>query len=214
MSRFVLPALILIATPLLLASSMQKRVKPKEAADFPSLITQASQQWNEKHYGSCIASLHEAIALATAERITLIRAALPDAPANWKLIPEKKKSAQSIPGFAALGAVTGNIVERRWKATEGRGNMNATVTADSPLIGMLSTYLTNPALMGENRELIEYGTHKAVLETSMKGARLKLQIIMNGKDIADITVNEMTEEQLFAMWNQDAVDGLASALSL
>ena len=213
MSRFVLPALILLSVPALLAPTVQKRVKEQEAKDFPTLISEATSQWNEKRYGGCIAALQEAVVLATTERVTAIRGALPNPPTGWEQLPDKKNNAQNAAGLAALGAVAGNIVDRKWKATEGRSNLAVSVTADSPLVGMLGGYITNPAMLGEGKELIEYGTHKAILETQKKGSRLKLQIIIAQKHIVDVTANGMTEDELFAMWNQEAVDRLASALN-
>jgi hypothetical protein len=78
---------------------------------------------------------------------------------------------------------------------------------------MLSGYMTNPALLGENKELIEYGSHKAILESQQKNDRRSLQILIDAKHLVDVKTNGITEEQLFAMWDQATVDRLASALS-
>ncbi len=213
MSRFTLPALLVLIVPALLAPTFQTRVKENKAADFPGLLTEASKQWNEQRYGGCIASLQEAVTLATEQRVVKIRAALPTAPATWEQVPDKDQNLQAVQGLAGFGALAGSMIERKWKQTEGRGSINVMVTADSPLVGMLGGYLTNPALLGENKELIEYGKHKAILETNKKGSRLNLQIIVDGKHIVDVKTTELTEDELFAMWNQAAVDKLSSALS-
>lgn len=213
MSRLALTAIVLAAAPLMLASSLQKRAKENKPADFPALIKKATDEWNASKFGTCIATLREATALATQERINVIRGALPQAPAGFEQVPEKKKDLQATAGFAGLGALAGNMVERRWNQTEGRANISVTVTADAPMVGMLSQYMTNPALLGDDKELIEYGRDKAILETQRNGERRHLQIIISEKHMVDVTANGITEEQLFAMWSQETVDRLSSALS-
>ena len=213
MSRFALTAALVLTAPLLLAATYQKRAKENKPADFPTLMKQAGDQWTAKKFGACINSLREATALATQERMTVIKGALPQAPEGWEQVPEKKKDMQATAPFAGLTAAAGTIIERRWNQTEGRGNVSVTVHADAPMVGMLAPMMSNPALLGDGKELIEYNTHKAILETRNDGKRRTLQIIIDEKHLVDVTANGLTEEQLFAMWSQEIVDRLSSAMS-
>ena len=214
MSRFALPALVLCAAPILLAPTFQTRVRPDEPKDFATIMASAKSDWDSEKYGSCLANLQKATLLATEKRAEKIKGALPQAPAGWAMVPEKKQAnAGAIPGMGALTALAGNMIERRWNKEEGSGSVNATVHADSPMVSMMSMMLGNPAMLGEGKELIEYGKHKAILETRKKGENYQLQIVIDEKHLVDVSARGLDEDGLFGMFNQECVDRLSSALS-
>lgn len=215
MTRFALPALVLCAAPVLLAPSFQTRVRPDEPEDFGTIIAAAKSDWDAEKYGACLANLQKATLLATEKRADKIKGALPQAPAGWSMVPEKKKgNAGALPGMGALTAMAGNIIERRWNRDEGAGSVTATVHADSPMVSMLGMVLGNPAMLGEGKELIEYGKHKAILETRKKDEQYQLQIVIDEKHLVDVSARGIDEDGLFGMFDQQCVDRLSSALSL
>jgi len=86
------------------------------------------------------------------------------------------------------------------------------MTTDSPMVQMFNMWIQNPAMLGEGAELIKYGPHAAVLRTQGSG-RLQLQILLLGKHLCDVTSEGLDEDGLFALFDQAAVDRLASVLS-
>jgi hypothetical protein len=208
MKKLFLLALPLIALSFALAPVAQKRVTPKGEADFPSTLDSARAAWEAKDYATCVSSLKDALTLATAERAKTIRAALPAAPQGY----ERQKPANQDQGnamMAAMGMAIGNIVEQVYKQTDSSQRIQVTVTADSPMVGMLGMAFGNPAMLGENSELIEYNEHKAVLKT--EGSRLNLQVLIWDKHVVDVQCPE-DEEFLFRMFDQEAIDKIAAAL--
>jgi hypothetical protein len=69
----------------------------------------------------------------------------------------------------------------------------------------------NPAMLDPNSELIEYDGHKAILKKD--GDQLNLQILVSGKHVLDASLDGGDEKMLFAVFDQAAVDKIASALS-
>ncbi|MCP3915832.1 MAG: hypothetical protein GY711_09770 [bacterium] len=190
----------------------QERVKPKSAADFPKTIEAASKAWTAGHYGRCLDNLRTAIGLVSNKRAEAIRAALPGAPAGFEVVPERKTDATANPYLSGVTAMVGSNVTRKYRETDGRASMNVSVTSDSPMIGMFSTYAANPALLGPDAELIKYGSHTAVLRKEGGGKQHTLQLLIEGKHMCETKLRGRDDEFLLKVWNQAAVDKLAAAL--
>ena len=109
--------------------------------------------------------------------------------------------------MGGLAGAFGNVIEQNYQGTH---RVNVTVTADSPMVQMFSMALSNPALMDKDSELIEYGTHKALLKT--KGDRRELQILLFERHLVNVNAREIDEDALFALFDQRAIDSLAKAL--
>jgi len=206
--------LALILVPLLAASILatpaQKRVKQNTPADFPTLIESAKQTWEAGDYGQCAGRLREALALCMVKRSEAILAVLPAAPEGYVAEADRSmEQAANNPMMGALAASVGNVVIQNYRGPEA---IKVTITADSPLVGMVSMWITNPAMLDENSELIEYGQHTAVLEKTNRDRARKLTILINGAHICEVTYQGAREDFLFELFDQAAVDALAGVL--
>lgn len=214
-SRLIVPALAGFAITALAVAAPQKRVSQDAPKDFPSCLRRAQTAWEQSNWNEAVVALQDGIALATEKRTAVIKEALPKAPAGWKAEPERDQGQQNPFAnrmAAAMAASVGSTIERTYRPEEGRGSVRVTVTADSPLVQMLNMWMANPAMLEPGSELIEYEAHKAVLKTQSGGKRLDLQILIHGKHVCQVVVDGGSEELLFAMFDQKAVDRLAGAL--
>lgn len=189
----------------------QTRAKKAEAKDMPTVLAQAKEHFDAGRYAACMTDLKTCVGLTQKRWTEAIRAAMPAAPEGWtKVEPEEEQedNAQAQAMLASLSIGVGTQVEQIYSKDAQR--VSVTVTADSPMISMMGMMFSNPALLGANKELIEYGSHRAVLDTS-NARRLDLQILISDKHLVQVTCPE-SEDFLFALFDQTAVDGLAAAL--
>jgi hypothetical protein len=186
----------------------QTRAKKEEPKDLPALLTQVQKSWTAADYPACMRDLKTCVSLASQRWIQAIRESLPAAPEGWTRVEPPKEDPQANAMVAALTVGVGTVVEQRY--TRERQRIDVTVNADSPVIGMMSMMFQNPALLGPNKELVEYGTHKAILDTTNK-QQLDLQILISNKHLVQVRCPE-SDEFLFAMFDQAAIDKLAAAL--
>lgn len=211
MPKLVVPAVSLFLLGSVLVPFAQERVKAKGPADFKATLTAAQTHWDAARYGQCIGELQTAIGLVSEKRAEALLAAFPPAPAGWKVLPDKsRESMQQNPFAAMMSTSIGNIIERKYQAEKGGASMSCTLTADSPLAQMFGMWVANPAMLEPGSELIKYGPHNAVLKN--QDGNLNLQILVQGKHVLEIDTRKMTEDELFAVWNQKAVDELAKVL--
>lgn len=209
MSRRSLPLFALLATLVLTSAALQKRVQTAEAEDFPAIMKSASAAWEANDFGACVAHLKKATGLANEKRSEAIRAALPAAPAGWMLEPAKKNPAENAMA-AALGGAIGNVTQANYREEGGRGSISVSIMSDSPMIQMFNMWASNPAMLGENAELIEYEAHRAVLKKESSG--LSLQILIHKKHMCDVKVRGLDEDAMFKMFDQATIDKLAAIL--
>ncbi len=207
----LLPVIVVGAALFTTSAALQKRVQKKGPADFPTTLRAAGEAWESGAYGACVRELKAALGLATERRAQELREAMPPAPEGWQVEPDRSANANQNPFGAMLAVGIGNIVERKYRQKSGRGNVSCTLTADSPLVQMFNMWLANPAMLDANSELIEYGVHKAVLKK--QGSGFNLQILINGAHTCEVNAQGgVSEEQLFAMFDQRVVDRLAKVL--
>jgi len=194
-------------------SAAQVRRGQEKQLDLPATLDAAKTAWNDGRYGRCMARLQDALGLVAAKRAEAIRASLPAAPEGFEIEPERNAAAaQNNPLLAAVTASAGNVVQRKYKESRGSARAEVSVTADSPMVGMMSAWLANPAMLGADGEIVEYGAHKAVLRQKNGGRTLELQILIGGKHMVDVTLTGRDDEFLFGMFDQAAVDRLAAVL--
>ncbi len=188
---------------------VQERASQRKKADFPTTLKAVGESWNAGRYANCLAGLRELTQMATIQRAQTIRAALPE-PAGWKI--EEDKGAQDAlranPILASMTASVGNIIERSYHQDGGKGRMEVTGTIDSPLVSMMSMMFANPAML--DGELITYNQHKAVLKK--EGGGLVLQILIDDKHVIEVRAFGIDDDALFAIFDQAAIDRIATAL--
>ena len=207
-------ALCLIAAAALgfgFAGPLQKRAT-KEAPKFEELHATLAKHWEAGAYGGCTTTLKRMQVLVAKARRGAILRALPT-PAGWTIKEDKSaERAEANPFAAAMMASVGTIIQREYNADEGKGRLKVTVTADSPMVSMLNMWITNPAMLEKGAELIEYNEHRAVLKPTGGDGR-NLLILIDGKHTCEVDARSTTEDQLFAVFDQNAVDALSAALA-
>ncbi|QDV09759.1 hypothetical protein Poly30_53190 [Planctomycetes bacterium Poly30] len=185
-------------------AAAQERVAKKEAKDFPALLTSARAAWDAGQYGKASAELKEASKLVAMKQREGILAAFPAAPEGWTFTPSEVEE-----GAVMLMGMTGLTVEGRY---QGPSNEHAsmTVMVDSPMVQMMSMMFANPAMLGDDAEVIKYGKHQAILQKN-GDKRYDLQLLI-GNDFIQVESREMTDEALLGLCNQAMVDKLEAAM--
>lgn len=193
------------------AGPFQTRVT-KEAPKFADLHAALATQWEAKSFGSCTETLQGLQGMVSKERRKAILASLPT-PDGWTIKEDDSaEQAANNPYAAAMMASVGTMVKREYRQADGKGRIDVTITADSPMVSMFNTWIAQPQMIGKDAELIEYGDHKAVLKPAGSDGR-NLMILLQGKHICEVDARSVSEDQLFAVFDQKAVDALATALS-
>lgn len=207
----LVPAAAVLALALPSLPATQKRVQQKDAADFPGTLDAAQEAWTQGRYGACLSALKEATGLVTAKRIEAILAALPAAPAGFEKVEEERDQVQANQMMAGMAGLVGNIVEQEYR---GPFRLRVTISADSPMVQMVTMGLSNPALLDKDTELIEYeNDHKALLKRVNGGQARDFTLVVAGKHLVQVDFGSSDEDQLLAMWSQGAVDAIAAALA-
>lgn len=198
-----LTALALLAGSASLGAYAQERMKPKGPADFDTVHAAIGKHFHANHFGKAYASAKELVGLIGTQRAAAIRRALPDAPPEHEKMPvkENKNAALQNNAMLALSAGIGNMIEQSYRGPQ--GTIKTTVTADSPFLQIFNMMINNPAMAGENQEVIKYGNVMALLETQGKRKTLKIMI---DSTLIDTTFPNHSDDFIFAMWDQPAVD--------
>jgi len=201
----------LFLAPLLAISAAipfaQERATKKKAPEFKDVHTAIAAAYEAGNYGLAMSKTRELLTVLTPKWHEAILAALPAAPEGYTILPQEKKDPQATAALAALSASVGTVVEQKYKG-EG-GIVTVQVTADSPMLQMFSMVLANPAMLGEDQELIKYGDHKALLK--QEGQRWTLQIVIDNS-MVEVKGN-VSDDFLLRMFDQKAVDRLAAVLN-
>ena len=202
--------------PLLAAAAValpaQKRASEQEKPTFERSWNAAREHWNAGRYGACSKHVSEVLGIVALKRAEALRAAFPAAPEGWTI--EEDRSNEQALGNPLLGAMTagvGNIITRAYNQTETRARMDATLTADSPMVQMMSMMFGNAAMLPKGTELIEYEAHKGLLK-KQGDDRWELTIMIAEKHIVQVNARGLSDDALFAVWDQATVDRLAKAL--
>ncbi|MEM6675502.1 MAG: hypothetical protein AAF726_21815 [Planctomycetota bacterium] len=204
LSRTALPTLFALAP--FAALAVQERVQKAGPDDFPSLLTQASEAWTAERYGACDESLKSALRLVGKKRREAILAAFPAATEGWT----RKDAKADEAAMAMLAGLAGSVVEADYRGPEGR-NLEVKAMVDSPMVQMMAMQLSNPAMLGDDAELIKYGQHRALLRKN-SGNRYELMILVDD-DIIQANSRSMSDDELLGVMSQSVVDGLAAAMA-
>lgn len=204
-----LATLALVAAGASLGAFAQERLKPKGPADFDTVHAAVAKDFHAGRYGKAYAGAKELVGLIGNERSLAIRKALPAAPEGYEKVVEKKAHNASMQNNAmlAMAAGVGNVIEQSYRGSGGQ--IKVTVTADSPFVQMFNMILGNPAMVGENQEVIKYGEVMALLET--QGKRKTLKILIDST-LIDTTFPDHSDDFIFGMWDQKAVDAVGATI--
>ncbi len=191
----------------------QERVKPKGPADFNTVHANVKKLFEAGSFGKAYAGSKELMVLIGARRAEAIREALPTAPPEHEKVPFKEPKNQvqqnaMMAIVAGMAASVGNVIKQIY--TGPNGQIEVSVTTDSPFIQMFQMLLNNPAMVGENQELIKYGELMAILETQGQRKTLKIQI---KSSMVETVFPDHSDDFIFAMWDQAAVSKVEAIIS-
>lgn len=201
--RTLIPFAILALFPAL----PQERSGAKKALTFTEGIDAAKKAVEAEKYGAAIAGLQAAIKDLQKKQRVQVLAALPK-PDGWQIEDQPLDEQSSDLAASLLGGA--NTITRRYN--KGEMNISAEVTANSPLIGMLSMLFSNPTLIqADGGELVKYGAHKAILKKSGDNGQ-ELTILMHDAHLIKVTSNGISSDDLLKVFDQACVDRLEKPL--
>ncbi|MGE3353493.1 MAG: hypothetical protein AB7O84_17280 [Planctomycetota bacterium] len=189
------------------SAAAQERQKRTEAPTFTEALDQARAAVAESRLGGAISALQAAIRDLQKQQRTAILAALPTPEGfAFKDPAVKEIDEQLAAGVAAVGL----NVRRRYRHEDGR-TFEVEVTANSPVLKMMSMVFSNPAMVqAQGGELVKYGDHKAILKE--QGERVELQLMMHEEHLLKVEAQGLTGDQLLAIFDQAFVDRLEKPL--
>lgn len=197
-------AAVVLAVPVL----AQKRAAATKEATFPEAVEQARKAFDSKEYGAAISALQAAIRAAQKLQRVAILAALPT-PDGFAVRDEEVKDDAGLPFVATMAALGLNVTRHYEK---GDTRIEVEVTANSPMVSMMSMMLANPSLVkADGGEIVEYGKHKALLKKNGDSGH-ELTILMFDKHVVKVTCEAMSADDLLVVFDQAAVDRLEQAL--
>lgn len=204
--RHVLATLAVLAV-LITPAAAQERSAPKKAPTFPEAVDAAKKAVEADKLGAAIAALQAAIRDLQKKQRTQVLAALPK-PEGWEVEdPQPDEQADNL-AASVLGG--GYQVTRRYR--KGDKSINVEITANSPLMQMLSMMFSNPALIqADGGELVKYGAHKALLKKSGDNGQ-DLQILMHDTHLIKVNSEGLTADELLKIFDQACVDRLEKPL--
>jgi hypothetical protein len=200
------PIAFAVLAALVSVAAAQERMAPKKALTFPEAIDAAKQAVATDNLGAAIAALQAAIKDLQKKQRTAILASLPR-PDGWQV----EDSAQDDPATELAASMgTGYTVSRRYR--QGERSMQVEVTANSPLIGMMTVLFSNPALIeADGGELVKYGAHKAILKRLGEQGH-ELSILMHDQHLLKVTAEGIGADDLLKVFDQACVDRLEKPL--
>ena len=211
---FAFPLFLLIALPLgssRLAAQVRSKTVPVEKQNFRETVDAAKESFEAKKYSAAIQKLRAALAIAQAQLRLAILAVMPKAPEGFVAEKPKKPRTGGNP-FAALMGMAGQPISYNYKQTKGRGAIRCSITPNSPLVQMMAMAF-NMAQHDPDSEVVQYGAHKALLKGTKKKQNYELTILLGGKHVMVVKTRDLTDEQLFKIFDQAFVDKLAAVLS-
>jgi hypothetical protein len=207
-----LAVLAVSALGVLVAAAPQERAKPSTPADFGTLLTKAKTSYDAGRFGACVKDLQSAVSLVAVQRAKAIRAALPAAPAGYKIVnDDSMEEALANPMLGAMALGIGSVIQQTYRAEERGASIDVTITVDSPMLQMFKMWITNPAMLPKGSELVKYGPHNAILQQEGGGKTRSLQLLIDA-NMMEVKWPSADEDALFAMFDQKAVDALAAVL--
>lgn len=189
------------------AAPGQERVGPKKPPTFAEAIELAKKAMEAEKPGAAIAALQAAIVDVQKKQRVAILEALPK-PEGWTIEDQPANDADNA--LAAGLAAIGSSVTRRY--VRGEDSMQVDVTANSPMVGMMSMLFNSPALVqADGGEIVKYGAHRAILKKAGDN-RHELQLLMHDAHLIKVDASGLDADALFKVFDQAFVDRLEKPL--
>ena len=206
MSRRALRTAAVALTLLTAVAVAQERTRDKKPATFQEVHGSVQTHFQAGSYGKAVAAGREMMKLLTAKRSGALLGAMPAAPAGYEVLAQPK--GQDNPLGGALAMSVGSIVTQNYKGAT--GTLKVTITADSPMMGMVAMMFTNPAMRGPDAELIKYKECDAILKK--EGNAWTLQLLIE-ETLVEGRFGKENDEFALAMFSQAAVTKLHATIS-
>lgn len=153
------------------------------ADDVEDAINKALQLYKEGKLNEAATSLQDAANFINEKKGTTLESALPDMINGWKGGKVGRSSLDALGG--------GSNVERKY--SKGDKSAKVAVTADSPLLNKVTTFLANPALGG----LLGIKARKIGDHTAMVQAKEGLlQMAVNSRFLIQVQGKKLSEDEL------------------
>jgi hypothetical protein len=202
------PFTFLLATVLAAPGLAQKRSGPAKEPTFGEAVETARKAFDAQEHGAAVSALQAAIRAVQKLQRKAILEALPK-PEGFTF--EDQAQDETANPFAAGMAALGLTVQRRYQKGDDK-SIDVEVTANSPMVQMLTMMIANPAVIkADGGELVEYGVHKAVLKKSGDSGH-ELTIVMHDKHIVKATCQGLSADELLAVVDQACVDRMEKPL--
>ncbi len=199
-------ALALVLLSPLGALAQQRAAQPK-VLTFADSVDEAKKQVSSDKLGAAISAMQAGIRDLQKKQRAEILEALPK-PEGWEIKDQKTDDADEAiaTGISALGQTVSRDYDK------GDQHIQIEVSANSPMVQMISMLLSNPAMIqAQKGEAITYGTSKAML-TKQDGGGIELQILMNDVHLIKVTSRGISEDDLLKIIDQAMIDRLDKPL--
>jgi hypothetical protein len=199
--------LLVLSTLLVLPAALpQERAGAKKVLTFPEAVDAAKKAVEAEKMGAAIAALQAAIKDLQKKQRVQILAALPK-PDGWEVEDANDDTSNDI----AIGLLGGHsAVSRTYRS--GDKQITAEVTANSPLLQMMTMMFANPALVeADGGEIVKYGPHKAILKKSGENGQ-ELTILMHDAHLVKASAQNVSSDDLLKIFDQATIDRLEKPL--
>jgi len=171
------------AVPLVLAVALL--AAPARADDVTDAISAAESAYAAGSLAEAGARLEAALAGVRGQLVARLAAFLPGAPSGWTAGDVEGTGA----GAADLGVSGGLVVSRAYHAPNG-STIEVSISADSPLLGSLRMYVTNPALAsmagGPRMKKVAVCGFDAIENSDERGVR-ELSILVGARTLVSVS---------------------------
>ncbi|MBL8750365.1 MAG: hypothetical protein JNK78_14480 [Planctomycetes bacterium] len=203
----LVPATLLAFTVLVTPFAAQERSAPKKPLTFAEAVEQAKKAIEAEKLGAAVTALQAAIRDVQKKQRTAILACLPK-PEGWTI--QDNEVDENADALGATMVVMGLSLTRRYE--NGDKSLAVEVTANSPMLQMLTVVFSNPALItADGGELVKYGPHKAILKKSGDNGQ-ELQILMHDTHLIKVDAQGLSADDLLKIFDQAFVDRLEKPL--
>lgn len=200
---------LLLSTLLAVPITAQKRAAATKEPTFPEAIEQAKKAYEATDFAAAVAALQAAIREVQKKQRAAVLVALPK-PEGFTIRDDDAPKDADNPFAAGLLAL-GMSLTRHYEGKDDK-NLDVEVTANSPIVSMVSMMLTNPDVAkADGAEIVEYGQHKALLKADGDSGH-ELTIVLFNKHLVKVTARHMTTEEVLAVFDQATVDRLEKPL--
>src|SRR5262252_1561562 len=196
---------VLLATKLARAGT-QIRSAPLKPPTFPEAVDQAKRAADGEQYGAAIAALQAAIRDLQKKQRAAVLAGMPKV-AGFEV--QDDQVDENVAQFQAA-LIAGMTVTRHYRKDD--KSIDVEVTANSPVLQMLSMLFANPAaITADGGEIVKYGAHKAILKKNGDSGQ-ELQILMYDKHLIKVTSQGLSADELLKVFDQAFVDRMEKPL--